>query len=378
VKRSHVFISHSHDDGAFAELLVAKIREDKAVRPWIDTEHITAGVNILEAVRDGLSSMDTFIVLISRRSMRSTWVKEEIQCALRRYCDGESVLIMPFIIDGTALEDLNRIHPFLLNRRVEQISPDASGASFVLKVIHKQTGVPSRSSARKRRSRFQHDREIERLVRHVVLGEWESALKPAFAVVRATDGDGHNRVFERLVRYQQCPNEDLAWGARMTMETLVDLAPEWFGRSLLLDMSRSRDFSIRSSAASICLALAQFAPDRVPLDVAMKLARYDEDWYVVEPATAALKSICEERRNVLHFFFAMLRHPKPDARAHAARALRGIANKEPEILRPEYLRAALRKLKGPEDKEARQYITEALRKARKVKRRNGYKYGLGE
>lgn len=86
MKRSHVFISHSHDDGSFAQLLVSKIRGDKTVRPWIDTEHITAGVNMLEAVRDGLSSMDTFTLLPSRSSLRSMWVKEEVLLLLTDQC----------------------------------------------------------------------------------------------------------------------------------------------------------------------------------------------------------------------------------------------------------------------------------------------------
>ena len=131
MKRGHVFISHSHENGRFIELLVSKIRADKSVKPWIDTDHITTGVNILGAVREGLSSMDTFIVLVSRSSLHSVWVREEVECALQKHLRGESVLIMPFIIDDTALEDLDRIHPFLLNRRVERISPDAGGVRSI-------------------------------------------------------------------------------------------------------------------------------------------------------------------------------------------------------------------------------------------------------
>jgi hypothetical protein len=202
-------------------------------------------------------------------------------------------------------------------------------------------------------------------------------LGPAFTVLAATDEVGNNELFRRLAKYQECPDEDLAWGARMTMETLVDLAPDLFDRALLLSMSQSPDFSVRGSAASICLVLAQFAPDRVPLDVAMKLASHDEDWYVTEPATAALKSICKARRNVLYFFFTNLQHPESQARAHAARALRGIAAKEPEILDPQHLLRALNDLRRIGDREAEQYIAEAYQKVRATEQESGYKYGLG-
>lgn len=163
----------------------------------------------------------------------------------------------------------------------------------------------------------------------------------------------------------------------MTIETLVDLAPDLFTRALLVSMSENSDFSVRGSAASICLILAQFAPDRVPLDVVAKLARHDEDWYVTEPATAALKSICNARRNALHFFFANLKHREPEARAHAARAIRGIAAKEPEILEADRLRRSLDDLHRIGDQNVAKYIAEAWNKVRGTKFRDGYKYGLG-
>jgi len=377
VKRSHLFISHASEDRLFAELLVSKIREHKTIRPWIDTEHIVTGVNMLAALREGLSSMDIFLILISQASIRSGWVEEEVQCALRKQIEGESLLIIPFIIDSTALKEVEALHPFLLNRRVDRITADPDGASVVIQAIHMATGLPEEKTSSGRASAFQRDPAIEQLVKGVGLGNWDSALGPAFAVLAATDEGGGNALFRRLAKYQECPDEDLAWGARITMETLVDLAPDLFDRALLLSMSQSSDFSVRGSAASICLVLAQFAPDRVPLDVAMKLATHDEDWYVTEPATAALKSICKARRNVLYFFFTNLQHPEPQARAHAARALRGIAAKEPQILDPDRLFRALSDLRRNGDREAEQYIAEAYQKVRATEHESGYKYGLG-
>jgi hypothetical protein len=377
VKRSHLFISHASEDRLFAELLVSKIREHKTIRPWIDTEHIVTGVNMLAALREGLSSMDIFVGLISQASIRSSWVKEEVECALRKQIEGESLLMIPFIIDSTDLKEVEALHPLLLNRRVGRTTADPDGASVVIQAIHMATGLPEEKTSSGRASAFQRDPAIEQLVRRVSLGNWDSALGPAFAVLGATDEGGNNELFRRLAKYQECPDEDLASGARMTMETLVDLAPDLFDRRLLVSMSRSLDFSVRASAASICLVLAQFAPDRVPLDVAMKLARNDEDWYVTEPATAALKSICKARRNVLYFFFTNLQHTEPQARAHAARALRGIAAKEPEILDPEHLLRALNELRRIGDNESERYIAEAYQKVRATEQEGGYKYGLG-
>lgn len=378
MNRSHVFISHAAEDRPFAELIASKIREHDRIRPWIDTEHITTGVNILAALREGLSSMDIFLLLISQASLTSGWVKEEVEYALRKQADGESLLIIPFIIDSTELKDVESLYPYLLSRRVDRITPNSAGASVVIEAIHKATRLPMERTVSVSASAFQRDSEIEQMVKDVSLGNWDSALRPAFVILAATDEVGNNELFRRLARYQECPDEDLAWGARMTMETLVDLAPDLFDRALLVSMSESSDFSVRGSAASICLTLAQFAPDRVPLDVAMKLARHDEDWYVMEPATAALKSICKPRRNVLHFFFANLQDPEPQARAHAARTLRGIGAKEPQILDPKRLRRALSDLRRIGDREAEKYIADACQRVRATEQEDGYKYRLGE
>jgi TIR domain len=377
-RSSHVFISHAGEDSPFADLVAVKLQEEEAIRPWIDTDHITTGLDILDALRDGLSSMDIFIALISQPSLASGWVKQEVQYALRKYIEGESLLVMPFIIDNTKLSELDELHPFLLNMRVDSITANAAGADSVVRAVIRASGLSGRSHSNEQESGFRRDHEIEDLIKDVKLGNWDTAIDPAFKVLAATGDDGSNAIFRRLVVYQACPDPGLAWGARMTMETLVDLAPHLFGRSLIASMASNSDFSVRGSAASICLVLAQFAPDRVPVDILMKLARHDEDWYVMEPATAALKSLCRARRNILSFFYRGLRQPDSQARAHAARALRGIAAREPEILEAERLKRALDYLHGVGDKETELYVAEAYERAGVTQFEDGYKYGLGQ
>jgi hypothetical protein len=53
-------------------------------------------------------------------------------------------------------------------------------------------------------------------------------------------------------------------------------------------MASHRNFSVRSSAAFIFLRWAQFAPDRISIDILPKLSAYEEDWYVERPANAAV------------------------------------------------------------------------------------------
>jgi hypothetical protein len=114
-------------------------------------------------------------------------------------------------------------------------------------------------------------------------------------------------------------------------------------------MADNQDFSVRSSASSICMNFVQFAPDRVPVDLLIKLSDYTEDWYVETPANAAM---ARSMPAVLRIFFLRLRSRDPEERAHAARSLAEIAKREPEILDPDETRTELSRLKALGDKKA--------------------------
>ena len=71
-------------------------------------------------------------------------------------------------------------------------------------------------------------------------------------------------------------------------DACVEFVPFLTDHAMLRRMADNHDFFVRSSASSICMNLAQFAPDRVPVDLLIKLSDYTEDWYVETPANAAM------------------------------------------------------------------------------------------
>jgi hypothetical protein len=122
--------------------------------------------------------------------------------------------------------------------------------------------------------------------------------------------------------------------------------------------------------------LSQFAPDRVPIDILIKLSVYDEDWYVQAPANAALKAMVEPMPNVLHIFVARLRSAEREERVHAARTLADIATKEPHLFKADMLRAELAILERLGDEDASRHIGRALQRVELVTHKSGYKYGI--
>src|SRR6266516_1764768 len=95
---ARVFISHSSTDKSLA-LLISKALREKEFSPWIDSEQIEAGENIIERIGDGLRTMDVLTVIASKASVSSRWVAEELSFALQRTIKDKQVVLLPFIIE---------------------------------------------------------------------------------------------------------------------------------------------------------------------------------------------------------------------------------------------------------------------------------------
>jgi hypothetical protein len=74
---SKVFISYSHADRATAVSIATHLQEAGA-DVWIDSWQIEVGDSILEKINDGISTSDFLVVLLSKASVGSRWVKEEL------------------------------------------------------------------------------------------------------------------------------------------------------------------------------------------------------------------------------------------------------------------------------------------------------------
>jgi hypothetical protein len=320
--------------------------------------------------------MDVLVFLVSQASMKSEWVLLEVKHAITRELTEKRALLLPFIIDGTEPAGLPW---FLRHKTASRVSRDAAGAAFIAGAVRTalERRAPAGLAGPPSGAEFRRDPRVEKLIAPVRLGDWNAAREAALEMVGETGEFGQNELFDALLKYQDLPDdEDLRWGAIITIESFLQLAPWLVDRPLLNHMANHSDFSVRSSAASICMDLANSAPDRVPVDILLRLARHDEDWYVMAPATAALKTMARCRPAVLHAFIVRLRSQDPGARQHAAEAIGEIARKEPEILDADQLRSELSLLKRIGDEEAAAYIAEAASKAANAEHVSPYKYGI--
>jgi TIR domain len=370
-----VFISHASSDKPFAERVATALRNN-AVNPWFDKEQIRVGDDVLERLGDGLRTMDLLVLIVSKRSLRSRWVDRELKFAVRREIEERKILILPFIIDST---QSNELPWYLHHLRAEQVPSDNRGVAAILEsVIAKGSRrIPKTERRPHKRPMVTKDPRVDELICNVGLGEWKKATAAALQILSYTDAAGANQVFEVLLQYQDLPDDDESfWPSLHVIEECAELNPDLMDRLTLNKMAGHPNFSVRSTAASICWRWAQFAPDRVPVDMLLTLSKYDEDWYVQAPANAALKSMAGSVPGVLEIFFLRLRGSDPEEREHAAACILDVATQEPGLLDKDDLKNAFSLLKKVKDRNALSFVRRSIAKVKGKRRRNRSKYGL--
>jgi hypothetical protein len=122
--------------------------------------------------------------------------------------------------------------------------------------------------------------------------------------------------------------------------------------------------------------LAHSAPDRVPLDIVLKLSVYNEDWYVQTPANAAIKAMARAMPEVLRIFHVRLRSSDLEESIHSAEAIKSVAEKEPGLLDRDLLKRDLAFLTRARNGVAARHIRLALSRVSRVRRTQHYRYGL--
>jgi len=93
-----IFLSHNFNDKPFVRLLAQKLME-KGYFVWVDEAEISIGDSLIQKIADGLEESDYVIAVISTNSVKSNWVRKELQLAMHREIVGSKVHVLPVVID---------------------------------------------------------------------------------------------------------------------------------------------------------------------------------------------------------------------------------------------------------------------------------------
>lgn len=131
-----IFLSHSANDKVFVQRLAHCLRNDHFA-VWFDEWEINVGDSIVDKVNEGLSSSDFLLIVLSRSSVQSRWVKQELNAATMRACASKGVFILPVLIEECAMP------PLLVDKLYADFSRDFSEAYKKLRqaVVYHYSGL---------------------------------------------------------------------------------------------------------------------------------------------------------------------------------------------------------------------------------------------
>jgi len=164
-------------------------------------------------------------------------------------------------------------------------------------------------------------------------------------------------IVKNIVESLNEKDEEKRWIAARLIEEIVDYDSRLVPMDAIIRMSQDHSFSVRSSAAVCLYKFSNVSPGTVPLDLVVKLASPREDWYVFNPARAALKTLAHRNFSALRVLIKLASSKKTEIAEDYARDLLEVIKNDPEVVQVD----SLKKLATHESKRVREYSKEMTR-----------------
>jgi hypothetical protein len=103
--REQVFVSHSHADRQFVETQLLEPLKQLGIRTWYAPDDVPKGASWPAEIRTALSQSTWMIVLVSKNSSGSDWVRLEVDMAVG--LGRMKGRIVPVRLDDTSLQSVN-------------------------------------------------------------------------------------------------------------------------------------------------------------------------------------------------------------------------------------------------------------------------------
>lgn len=92
------FISYSQKDKEYVRELKARLENDGA-KIWIDDVEINIGDHLIDKISEAIKENKYMVVVLSRNSVESNWVKQELSWAMDREIRDGDVTVLPVLIE---------------------------------------------------------------------------------------------------------------------------------------------------------------------------------------------------------------------------------------------------------------------------------------
>ena len=100
-----VFLSHAHEDAAFAQRLLGDLRAE-GLQVWMAPDSIQPGENWVRAIGRGLTESGIYVVALTPQSVQSHYVQQETEYALQQHNSGRGRLV-PLLVKPCEKDSLS-------------------------------------------------------------------------------------------------------------------------------------------------------------------------------------------------------------------------------------------------------------------------------
>lgn len=97
-----VFLSYSSKDKEFTRRLAERLVQAN-VKVWLDEVELNIGDSLMMRISAAIESTDFVAVVLSHRSVQSSWVQSELQMAMTRELADRKVRVLPIVIEPCKL-----------------------------------------------------------------------------------------------------------------------------------------------------------------------------------------------------------------------------------------------------------------------------------
>lgn len=128
--KKQVFLSYAFADREVAHNIANKLQQHGCWRIWLVDCEFKVGDSFAEKIGDAISSSDYLIVLLSPNSVKSRWVRKELDSAFARELASRDITLLPVMIADC------EVPPFLAQRVLIDLRTDyTSGISRLVQQI---------------------------------------------------------------------------------------------------------------------------------------------------------------------------------------------------------------------------------------------------
>lgn len=103
----NVFISHSSEDEEYAREIATRL-EDQGIDVWYDGWSLKPGDSIISKIEAGIEGADVLLVLLSKASLKSSWVQAEINASFNKMLSDRNIRVIPVLIEDVEVPLLLR------------------------------------------------------------------------------------------------------------------------------------------------------------------------------------------------------------------------------------------------------------------------------